>query len=148
MSSEIKTGAVLIRENTVLPPGFALSAESCVPGWEIITDFDGYALDRKIRKAGWTFFCLATVIKATVFGIDGQKMARRAIERIVENPKLGPFNALQIEAMAAIGSGRFPSIRYITVSVKPRHIRKSRGPTVIAKGTHPTERPGRGNDGQ
>ena len=66
--------------------------------------------------------CLATVIKATVLGIDGPKMARRAIERIVENPKLGPFNALQIEA-TAIGSGRFPTIRYITV--RPRHIQQN-----------------------
>jgi hypothetical protein len=44
MSQEIKTGAVLIRENTLLPADLAFKSESCVPGWKIVTDFDGYAL--------------------------------------------------------------------------------------------------------
>src|SRR5580704_18648693 len=95
MSQEIKTGAVLIRENTLLPADLAFKSESCVPGWKIVTDFDGYALDRGIRKARWTFFCIATVARATVFGIDGQKMVRRAIKRILKNPKLGRFNSLE-----------------------------------------------------
>lgn len=125
MNHEIKTGAVLIKEDTVLPTDLAFKSEPCVPGWKVITDFDGYALDRKIGEAGWTFFCLATVAKATVFGIDGQKMARRAIERILANPKWGPFNSLQIEAMGAVSSARFPGIRQITVSAKPRHIQQS-----------------------
>lgn len=82
-------------------------------------------LDREIRKTGWTFFCIATVAKATVFGIDGQKMVRRAIERILKNPKLGRFNSLEMEGVGSVGSGRFPGIRYVTVSAKPRHIQQS-----------------------
>ncbi len=125
MSHEIKTGAVLIREDTVLPTDLAFKSERCVPGWKIVTDLDGYALDRQIRKAGWTFFCIATVARATVFGIDGQKMVRRAIERILKNPKFGRFNSLEIEGVGSVGSGRFPGIAHVTVSGKPRHIQQS-----------------------
>ena len=125
MSYEIKTGAVLIRENTLLPPNFGFKSESCVPGWKVVTDLDGYALDRKIRKAGWTFFCIATVVKATVFGINGQKMVRRAIERILRHPKLERFNSLEIEGVGSVGSARFPGIAHVTVSAKPRHIQQS-----------------------
>ena len=125
MNHEIKTGAVLIRENAVLPTDLAFKSELCVPGWKIVTDLDGYALDRKIRKAGWTFFCIATVTRATVFGIDVQKMVRRAIARILKNPNLGRFNSLEIEGVESVGSGRFPGIAYVTVSAKPRHIQQS-----------------------
>lgn len=49
-------------------------------GWRSIKDLDRPRLDREIRQAGWTFFFQADEIKATVFGINGQKMVRRPIK--------------------------------------------------------------------
>jgi hypothetical protein len=89
-------------------------------------------LDRKIREAGWTFFCLAGETKATVFGIDGEKMLRRAIEqilvnRVLANPRCEKCNSLEITQVASVTSKRFLGVRYVTVSARPRHIRQEIG---------------------
>ena len=85
-----------------------------MPGWKIVTDSDGYGLDREIEKEGWTFFCIAAEIKSDRLRYRRGKMVRRAVERILKNPKLERFNSLEIAGVA--GSMRFPGIWYVTVS--------------------------------
>jgi hypothetical protein len=125
MAETIKTGTVLIKESVLLPEALRFESEFCLPGWRLVTDLDGHALDRKIREAGWTFFCLAGEMKATVFGIDGQKMIRRAVERILASPKAAKFNSLEITKVTLVGSGRFVGVRHLTVSANSRHIAES-----------------------
>ena len=125
MTHEITAGTILIKDNAVLPKELRFESEPCVPGWRLINDFDGSGLDREVRKTGWTFFCLAGEIKATVFGIDRQKMVRRAIERILANPGSEKFNSMEIKRVASVGSERFPLVRYVTVFAQPRHIQES-----------------------
>jgi hypothetical protein len=78
-----------------------------------------------IQKAGWTFFCQGGDISETVFGIDDQKMQRRAIDRILARTTADRLNSLEITRMASVGSGRFPLVRYVTVSARWRHIQQS-----------------------
>jgi hypothetical protein len=126
MAHEIKAGTILIKDSALLPKELKFESEPCVPGWSLVKDFDGYALDREIRKTGWTFFCLAGGIKATtVFGIDRQKMVRRAIEHILASPKSEKFDSLEITRVASAGSERFPLVCYVTVSAQSRHIQES-----------------------
>ena len=125
MAHEITTGTILVKENVVLPKGLQFASEPCVPGWRLVRDFDEHGLDREIRKKGWTFFCLAGEIKATVFGMDEQSMVRRAIERILANPKSEKLNSLEITRVASVGSERFPLVHYVTVSAQSRHIQES-----------------------
>lgn len=125
MSYEFKTGTILIRESASLPTDLAFTSESCVPGWKIVTDSDVCALDGEIRKAGWAFRRIAADIGESVFGLDEQKMLRRAIGRILESAKLERFNSLEIAEVGWIDSVRFPGIRCATVSAHPRHIQQS-----------------------
>jgi hypothetical protein len=125
MPHEIKTGAVLVHEGALLPDGLEFESEPCVPGWRLIKNLNPFALDRKIREAGWTFICLAGEIKATVFGIDDQSMVRRAIERIVTKRKPEEFNSLEITGLASVVSARFPLVHYVTVSAQSRHVQES-----------------------
>jgi hypothetical protein len=125
MAETIQTGTVLIKEGALLPEALRFESESCVPGWRLVKGLDGHALDREIHEAGWTFFSLANEIKATVFGIDGEKMARRAIERILDDPRSGQFNALEITRVTSLDSERFPVVRYVSVSAHSRHIQES-----------------------
>lgn len=125
MAQEVRTGTILVKEDAVLPKELQFESEPCVPGWRLVKDFDGYGLDREIQKTGWTFFCLAGEIKATVFGIDGQNVVRRAIERILVSPKSEEFNSLEITRVASVGSERFPLVCYTTVSAQSRHIQES-----------------------
>lgn len=124
MVHEITTGTILIKDNALLPKELQFESEPCMPGWGLVKNFDGYAFNREIQKTGWTFFCLAGEIKATVFGIDSQKIARRAIERILARTKSEEFNSLEITRVASVGSERFPLVRYVTVSARPRHIQE------------------------
>src|SRR5260370_25434429 len=93
VSDLTETGRIFIREGTLLPAAVRLESEPYMPGWRSVKSLDGYGLGRKIHDAGWTFFCLAYEMKATVFGIDGEKMVRRAIGRIMANRELEKFNS-------------------------------------------------------
>ena len=127
MLNAIEAGRIFVRDGTVLPEIMQLESEPYVPGWRSVSNLDGYALGRKIHDAGWTFFCLAYETKATVFGIDGEKMVRRAIERILANREAEAerFNSLEIVRMSSLASKRFLGIRHVTVSARSRHIQQS-----------------------
>ena len=107
MPDTIKPGTILIREGTLLPETLRFESEPCVPGWRLVKDLDGCGLDRKIREAGWTFFCLAGQLGATVFGIDEQKTLSRAVEQILASPESAEFNSLEIMRVASEASKRF-----------------------------------------
>jgi len=100
-------------------------SEACVPGWRLVKDLDGCGLDRKIRDAGWTFFCLAGQLGATVFGIDEQKTLSRAVGQILANLESAEFNSLEIMRVTSEASKRFLGVRYVTVSAQSRHIQES-----------------------
>lgn len=129
----LETGSVLIRDGATLPEGLQIVRESFAPGWKLVTDCDGARLDREIHKAGWRYFCLATVIKATAFGKDRQRMIRRTIERILKNPKLEQFNSLEIVEVGRQDPKAPPRLGRVTVSAQPRHIQQS---MFLACSTH------------
>ena len=122
-----EVGRMFVREGTALPETLQLESEPYMPGWRSVSNLDGCALGEKIHAAGWTFFCLAYETTATVFGIDAEKMTRRAIERILANRRAEAekFNSLEIVRMASLASKRYLGIRHITVSARSRHIQES-----------------------
>jgi len=125
MPDTIKPGTILIREGTLLPEAVRFESEPCVPGWRLVKDLDGCGLDRKIRDAGWTFFCLAGQLGATVFGIDEQKALSRAVGQILANLESAEFNSLEIMRVTSEVSKRFLGVRYVTVSAQSRNIQES-----------------------
>jgi len=125
MPGTIKTGTILIKEGTLLPESLRFESKCCAPGWRLVQNLDGYELGRKINEAGWTFFCLAGEIGATVFGFDEQKTLRRAVEQILANLESAEFNSLEIMRLAFEASKLFLGVRYVTVSAQSRHIQES-----------------------
>jgi hypothetical protein len=125
MANVTEAGTIFIREGTPLPEALLLKSRPYMPGWRLVEDLSSSALGRKIHDAGWTFFSLACEAKATVFGIDAEKMVRRAIERMLSNPEWEKFNSLQIVGVASLASRRFLGIRHVTVSAQARHIQES-----------------------
>ncbi len=125
MPDTIKPGTILIKEGTLLPEAVRFESVPCVPGWRLVKDLDGCGLDRKIRDAGWTFFCLAGQLGATVFGIDEQKTLSRAVGQILANLESAEFNSLEIMRVTSEASKRFLGVRYVTVSAQSRHIQES-----------------------
>ena len=127
MPYAIEAGRIFVREGTALPKTLQIESEPYMPGWRSVKNLDGYTLGRKIYDAGWTFFCLAYETKATVFGIDTEKMVRRAMERILanRNAEAESFNSLEIVRVSSLASKRYLGIRHVTVSARSRHIQES-----------------------
>jgi len=123
----IEAGRIFVREGTALPKSLQIESELYIPGWRVVKSLDGYGLGRKIHDAEWTFFCLAYETKATVFGMDPEKMMRRAIERILASreAEAEKFNSLEIVRVAPFASKRFLGVRHVTVSARSRHIQES-----------------------
>ncbi len=135
MLDAIEAGKILVRDGTALPQTLQLESEPYMPGWRLVSSLDGYELGRKIHDAGWTFFYLAYETKATVFGIDGEKMMHRAIERILakREAEAEKFNSLEIAGVAWWTSKRFLEISHVTVSAQSRHIQES---PVLSQARH------------
>ncbi len=122
MGETLKAGSVLIKEGIPLPKGLHIGSDPYVPGWRLVRNFDGPALDSAVRQAGWTFFRLAGEIKAAVFGFDTEKTARRAVARILAKPRSKQFNSL---AITEVISKRLLGIPYVRVVAQSRHIQES-----------------------
>jgi hypothetical protein len=122
MPDTIKTGTILIKDGTFLPDALRFESEPCATGWRLVKNLDGYGLGRRVHEAGWTVFCLAGEIKATIFGLDVQKTVRRAVKRILANLKPGEFNSLEITHVAR---KRFLGVRSVTVSAHLGHIQEN-----------------------
>lgn len=121
MAEQIKIGTVFIEEGTPLPDSLKVESEPYSKGWRLVSNLNGYGLDRKIREAGWTLFDL-TQTKAIVFGFNRESDLRRAVKRILANVKSDAFNSLEISQVAA---KRFLGLPYVTVCAHARHIQES-----------------------
>jgi hypothetical protein len=122
MAEKITTGTILIKDGTVLPEGLRLEGEPYLKGWKLVKSFDSSGLDRKLCEAGWTFFFMASEIKATAVGSDLEKTTRRAVKNVVRGMRADKLNCLEI---AQVVAKRFLGLPYVTVSVHLRHIQES-----------------------
>src|SRR5882762_513099 len=124
MSANNRSGAILIRENTLLPAGLAVESEVSLPDWRVIKNLDRSTLARNIEGANWNFFYLAGEIRATVLGRDRSGTVRRAVRRVLAKQKGQKFNSLEI---TNIVSKRFLGIPFINITAHSRHIQQSIG---------------------
>jgi hypothetical protein len=122
MTEEVKTGTILIRDNTPLPEGVQVECEPYSKGWRLVNNLGGSTRDREITKAGCTFFYLAGEFTGSAFGSDKEVTRGRAVRRILGHLKSEKFNCLEI---TRVESKRFLGIPYVTVSANARHIQKS-----------------------
>jgi hypothetical protein len=121
MSANNISATILIRENTLLPPGLMLENEAFLPGWRAVRNLDGRKLGRKIEEANWNFFFLAGAIRTTVLGREGLLTLRRAVNRILVKHGGRIFNSLEITKVV---SRRFLGVPFLSVSAHSRHIQE------------------------
>ena len=122
MRDTIKMGSILITEGILLPASLRFDSEPYAQGWRLVNNLDGSGMDQKIGKAGWTFFYIAGVLKASVFGSDEEKTTRKAIKQVIANMRSKHFNCLEITQVVA---KRFLGLPYVSVSAHSRHIQES-----------------------
>jgi hypothetical protein len=121
MSVKNSSGTVLLRESTLLPPGFTLETEAFLPGWTIVSALDAHALGRKLEEARWQFFYLASETKTNVLGREKPEALRRAVKHILAKRKGQKCNSLEITSVA---SKSFLGVPFLSVAVNFRHIQE------------------------
>ena len=121
MENLVKNGTLIIAEGTALPEVLNLKSDSYAESWRIVTNFEGYGLDRDLRQAGWTFVYKAQALKVNVFGFGRKRTIRKAFNAILR--RLGPaeFNCLEITE--AVGKN-FLGFPYVSVSGHARLIQQ------------------------
>ncbi len=118
MSQEALVGTILIRE---WPQFLDITSEPYSGNWSMVTACDGFALDRKIRAAGWNFFFIASQVKVKFFGTPKANKIEHAIHRILGKTGQQHFNSLEITGIVA---KRFMGLPYTIVSAHSRHLQQ------------------------
>lgn len=86
MPQTIQVGTILVKESPLMPELFSLEIERYSGNWNVVKTLDGFALDRKIRVAGWNFFFMgACRSKGDVFRCDwGEENPERVATNLGE----------------------------------------------------------------
>jgi hypothetical protein len=150
MSDSNRTGTILIRTGTPLPPDLIIETEAFLPGWNAVKKLDGYGLGRKMQELNWSLFYLAGEIRATVVGRRSDASTRQAVKRILATLKGRKFNALEITKVA---TSRFFGVPYLRVFAHSRHIQASQylapaKDSFLKTSGASAAQLGRGNNGQ
>lgn len=123
MTSIVQVGTILIEnESSRIAEILALESESYLGNWSVVMALDGFALDDKIRAAGWNFFFMAAEVKVVFFGAIGATKIQGALKRILEKVSGQNFNCLEVTSIVA---KCFWGMPYATVSAHSRHIQQS-----------------------
>jgi hypothetical protein len=126
MPQEVQVGTILMSEwPPLLGLGLAsevLESEPYSEQWSVVKALDGFALDRKIRAAGWNFFFIASEVKVMFLGSLGAKKIRHALHRILGKVSRHHFNGLEVTGIVA---KRFLGLPYTVVSAHSRHVQQS-----------------------
>jgi hypothetical protein len=122
MPQTIQVGTILVKESPLMPELIGLEIEPYSGNWNLVRTLDAFALDRKIRGAGWNFFFMAAEVKGMFFGALGTKKIQNALHRIFRKVRQQPFNALEITGIVL---KRFLGVPYTIVSAHSRHIQQS-----------------------
>ena len=80
MPHEVRVGTILMSE---WPQLFGLEIEPYLGRWSVVKALDGFAIDRKIQAAGWSFFFIAAEVKVMFLGALGAKKIQHALKRIL-----------------------------------------------------------------
>jgi hypothetical protein len=118
MSETDGTKMILFRENALLPPDLATESEFFVPGWRIVKNLDGYALQRKLKESNWNFAHMAGEGKARVVGRAQHETLLKGVKMILAELRGRRFNSLEI---TVVTMKRFFGLTYLNIVASPRH---------------------------
>jgi hypothetical protein len=124
MPQEVQAGTILMSKWPQLSGlGSAdLESEPYTEHWSVVKALDGFALDRKIRAAGWNFFFLASEVKVMFLGTPSAKKIDRALQKILDKVSEQHFNGLEVTGIVA---KRFLGVPYAVVSAHSRHLQQT-----------------------
>lgn len=121
MTAGIQLGTILIKERTPIAERLGLETDTYSGTWRVLRALNGFALDHKVRGAGWNSFFMATEVRALAFGTIQPNSLRAALHRVFSKVRADDFNCLEVTAITA---RRFLGVPYVSVCAHSRHIQK------------------------
>ena len=109
----------MIREGFLLPESAQIESLSYSKTWRTMTRLDSFAMDRKLRAAGWHLFFIAGELKVIELGW-GASAVRRGMKRILSRGRKSNLNCMQITQVRP-GVAGFP---YVAIRAYSFHIQK------------------------
>jgi hypothetical protein len=119
MPQEVQVGTILMSQWPVI---FDLKSEPYSGPWSVVEGLDGFALDRKIRAAGWNFFFIASQVKAMFLGAPRAEKIKNAMNRILGKVSEQHYNGLEV---TGIVSKHFLGLPYVAISGHARHLQQN-----------------------
>jgi hypothetical protein len=120
VTTSIQSGAMMIREEFLLPDSADLESRSYSTAWRSVVGVDNFALDRKLRAAGLHLFCIAGELKVIELGW-GRTAIGRGIKRVLTRGRKLDLNCMEIKQ---ISSARFLGVPYVAIHARSFHIQK------------------------
>jgi hypothetical protein len=120
-TTDLRAGSVLINSGTRLPESVYFESKQ-FGSWKILTEVDGFAVERRLSETGWHFFFMVPEIRLGAMSSNLNKALRAALKKVFSAVEVQNFNALEI---VEITTKRFLGLRYVTIVAHPRHIKKS-----------------------
>ena len=118
----ITTGTILMQKDARHPPWFELDDDSHPNDWRTVRhDLNPHDFEKELASAGWTFFYMASPIRAVKFGFDRARMIHAALKRLIRDVRLQKCNCLEIDE---VETRSFLGIPYVSVTGHPRNIQK------------------------
>jgi hypothetical protein len=120
MATDIQSGAMMIREGLLLPDSVHLESRRYSTAWRSIAGVDNFALDRKLRAAGWHLFFIAGELRVMELGW-GANAIRRGMKRILNRGRNRNLNCMEI---TQIRPAHFLGLPYVAIHGSSFHIQK------------------------
>lgn len=121
MSQAIHVGTILVKDLPLMTETVQLETEPFSENWRMVKYGDSFALDRKIRALGWSFFFMAARMQVTFLGPIRSNKLNNALKRILMKAKQENFNGLEV---TEITIKHFLGIPYTIVSAHSFHIQR------------------------
>lgn len=120
MSTDIQSGAMMIREGLLLPDSSHLESRSYSNAWRSMAGVDNFAFARRLTAAGLHLFFFAGELKVIELGW-GANAIRRAVKRLLNMSSKRNLNCVEITQLR---SAHFLGLAYVAVHGSSFHIQK------------------------
>src|SRR5262245_488539 len=120
LSTDIRSGTMMIREGLLLPDSAHLESRSYSNTWRTMVGVDSFALAQKLRAAGLHLFFIAGELKAIELGW-GMAALRRGLDRILERGRKDNWNCMEITRVTRF---HFLGFSYVVIHAYSFHIQK------------------------
>lgn len=111
---------MFLRTGCILPDGLALNQERFCGTWMSVKDTMPFALDLKVRNAGWHFMWLEDAYSHRGIGLTAATAIDNAITRALNRVK-GRFNAAELNSVKI---SKYPGFQVAKITLRSRHIQQ------------------------